>query len=90
MYIERDLHVLGVIIARNHLNEELLIGLLVLPHRVGPGHAELEVLDDHLLVAEEAAFGVLLFLELQVEVSEFILGALVGLYFLVFDDLAEA
>ena len=41
-------------------------------------------------MAEEAAFGVLLFLELQVEVSEFILGALVGLYFLVFDDLAEA
>lgn len=41
-------------------------------------------------MAEEAPFGILLLLELQVEVPEFILGALVGLYFLVFDDLAEA
>ena len=40
-------------------------------------------------MAEEAPFRILLFLELQVEVPEFILGALVGLYLLVFDDLAE-
>ncbi len=85
-YVKGDFEFLGVLGRVGDLDEEFLVGFLVFPEGVGPGDSEFEIPDDEFVTTEEALFGVVLTLELEIEVPELILGTLVGLHLLVLQD----
>lgn len=73
----------------DNLNKEFLISLLILAKGIGPGNSQLIVFDSELMAAEEALFCIFFVLELKIEMPKLILGAFVGLHFLVLGDFAK-
>jgi hypothetical protein len=73
----------------DNLNEEFLISLFILAKGIWPCNSKLIVVDSELMTTEKAFFSIFFVLELKIKMPKLILGAFVGLHFLVLDDFAK-